>query len=104
MILPPIDEIEPIPSRRRGSSTPPGRQATWFLRESLEAKLRGIDCEACPVLSKKPTFRRCSNLWDFYVHYLREFGEVLTDMESNGVAVDKAHLADAERRALEDRR
>lgn len=106
VILPPIDEIQTDPEQRETwiEYSALDAQATWFLRESLEAKLRGIDCEACPVLSKKPTFRRCSNLWDFYVHYLREFGEVLTDMESNGMYVDKAHLADAEKRALEDKK
>jgi len=106
VILPPIDEIQTDPEQRETwiEYSALDAQATWFLRESLEAKLRGIDCEACPVLSKKPTFRRCSNLWDFYVHYLREFGEVLTDMESNGMYVDKAHLANAEKRALEDKK
>ena len=44
------------------------------MRESLEAKLRGIPCDACPILQTKETFRKCTNLWDFYVHYLCEFG------------------------------
>ena len=106
VILPPIDEIQVDPTQRETwiEYSALDAQATWFLRESLEAKLRGIECDACPVLQTKSSFRKCSNLWDFYVHYLREFGEVLTDMESNGMYVDKAHLADAEVQALGDKK
>ena len=104
--LPPIDEIQTDPEQRETwiEYSALDAQATWFLRESLEAKLRGIPCDACPVLSAKPTFRKSQNLWDFYVHYLREFGNVLTDMESEGMFVDKEHLANAEKQALEDKR
>ena len=66
--------------------------------------MRGIPCDACPVLTAKPSFRKSSNLWDFYVHYLRDFGEVLTDMESAGMFVDKEHLANAEKQALDDKK
>lgn len=79
-------------------------QATWYLRESLEAKLRGIECDACPNIQKQPTFRPSANLWEFYTQYLRDFGEVLTDMESAGMFVDKEHLANAEILALADKK
>jgi DNA polymerase-1 len=106
MILPPIEEIQTDPEQRETwiEYSALDAQATWFLRESLEAKLRGIECDACPVLSAKPSFRKCENLWDFYVHYLREFGEVLTDMEAEGMFVDKDHLANAEKQALADKK
>ena len=59
--------------------------ATWFLRESLEAKLRGISCDACPILSSKPQFKKSTTLWDFYTRYTRPFGNLLTQMERNGM-------------------
>ena len=106
LVLPPIDEIQQDPENRVTwiEYSALDAQATWFLRESLEAKLRGIECDACPVLTAKPTFHKSSNLWDFYCNYLREFGEVLTDMESAGMFVDKDHLANAEKQALADKK
>ena len=106
MILPPVEEIQEDEEQRQTwiEYSALDAQATWFLRESLEAKLRGIDCEACPVLSAKPSFRKSNNLWEFYTHYLREFAEVLTDMESAGMFVDKEHLARAETQALADKK
>ena len=105
IILPPIEEIQVDPEVRQTwiEYSALDAQATWFLRESLEAKLRGIECEACPVLTAKPHFKKSNNLWEFYTHYLRPFGEVLTDMEHNGMFVDKEHLANAEVQALQDR-
>ena len=106
MTLPPVEEIQEDEEQRQTwiEYSALDAQATWFLRESLEAKLRGIDCEACPVLSAKPSFRKSNNLWEFYTHYLREFAEVLTDMESAGMFVDKEHLARAETQALADKK
>ena len=106
MILPPIEEIqEDRESRDRWIEySALDAQATWFLRESLEAKLRGMSCEACPILASKPGYRKCVTLWDFYTFYLAEFGNLLTQMERNGLLVDKDHLANAEKMALEDKR
>ncbi len=106
MILPPIEEIQEDPESRDRwiEYSALDAQATWFLRESLEAKLRGLSCEACPILTSKPGFRKCVTLWDFYTFYLAEFGELLTQMERNGLLVDKEHLANAERMAMEDKR
>ena len=105
-ILPPVDEIQEDPESRITwiEYSALDAQATWYLRESLEAKLRGIPCNACPLITAKPTFHRSSNLWDFYVKYLRDFGEVLTDMESAGMFVDKEHLAAAEIQAGADKK
>jgi len=106
VVLPPVQEIQVDPEQRQTwiEYSALDAQATWFLRESLEAKLRGIDCEACPILSAKTDFKKSNNLWEFYTHYLRPFGEVLTDMEHNGMFVDKEHLASAEIVALADKK
>ena len=39
----------------------------------------------------------------FYDKYFRDFGELLTDMERNGIMLDNDHLRDAEIRAKEER-
>ena len=39
----------------------------------------------------------------FYDKYFRDFGELLTDMERNGILLDDKHLKDAEIRATEER-
>ena len=106
MILPPVEEIQEDPESRDKwiEYSALDAQATWFLRESLEAKLRGMSCEACPILTSKPGFRKCTTLWDFYTYYLAEFGNLLTQMERNGLRVDKDHLANAEKMALEDKK
>ena len=106
IILPPVEEIqEDVEQRDKWIEySALDAQATWFLRESLEAKLRGMSCEACPILASKPGYRKCVTLWDFYTFYLAEFGNLLTQMDRNGLLVDKEHLANAEKMALEDKR
>ena len=41
-------------------------------------------------------------MWDFYTNYWRPFGELLTDMEQEGVLVDNDHLAAMEEVAKKD--
>ena len=55
-------------------------------------------------LGQQAGYRKCVTLWDFYTFYLAEFGNLLTQMERNGLLVDKDHLANAEKMALEDKR
>ena len=43
------------------------------------------------------------NMSKFYNRYFRDFGELLTDMEKNGIMLDNQHLVDAEVRAKEER-
>jgi hypothetical protein len=40
---------------------------------------------------------------NFYDKYFRDFGELLTDMEKNGIMLDNRHLEEAEVRAKEER-
>ena len=50
------------------------------------------------------TSDRTHNLYEFYYRYLRDFGEVLTDMERRGIRVDaKDYLANVEVQARKDR-
>jgi DNA polymerase-1 len=74
-------------------------QATWLLRESLECKLRNMPVEACKILAEK--YKPCATMWDFYQQYWKPFGELLVDMERNGMLVDKGKLHEAEKLATE---
>eukprot|EP00533_Pseudo-nitzschia_delicatissima_P000218 CAMPEP_0116111640 /NCGR_PEP_ID=MMETSP0327-20121206/18557_1 /TAXON_ID=44447 /ORGANISM="Pseudo-nitzschia delicatissima, Strain B596" /LENGTH=1018 /DNA_ID=CAMNT_0003604893 /DNA_START=246 /DNA_END=3300 /DNA_ORIENTATION=+ len=66
---------------------------TWRLHQEL-----------VNLLKKLPWISKDTNLYDYYWHNMREFGEVLTDMERRGVRVDaKDYLASVELQARQDR-
>lgn len=67
-------------------------EATFFLREYLVVELKKF----------KVRFEDMENLFDLYCKYWLPFGEVLTELERNGIKVDLAHLAEAEKKAFED--
>ena len=79
-------------------------QATWLLRESLECKLRNMPVDACRYLSANADFKVCATMWDFYTQNWLPFGEILVDMERNGMLVDKEKLRVAETLATEHQR
>jgi hypothetical protein len=83
-------------------------QATWLLRESLECKLRNMPVAACKILTDeakvkepKDRYKPCGTMWDFYQQYWKPFGELLVDMERNGMFVDNGKLQEAEKLATE---
>ena len=66
---------------------------TWKLHQRL-----------VELLQKMPWISKDTNLYDYYWANMREFGEVLTDMERRGVRVDaKDYLASVELQARQDR-
>ena len=66
---------------------------TWRLHQQL-----------VELLKQMPWISKDTNLYDYYWANMREFGEVLTDMERRGVRVDaKDYLASVERQARQDR-
>jgi hypothetical protein len=70
--------------------------ATWMVYERLKANLTEMPW----VIDKK----KLGTMLEFYREYLADFGELLTDMERNGIKVDtEVHLKEAEIRAREDR-
>lgn len=81
-------------------------QATWFLRESLETKLRNmravsprqyIEC------NNGDDFTMCQTMWEFYHKYWRPFGDLLVTMERHGMEVDKVQLQQAQVQAEKHR-
>jgi hypothetical protein len=70
--------------------------ATWWVRHELENQLKKMPWVIDGELK--------GTMYDFYHQYWRDFGELLTDMERNGIKVDtKHHLHQAEIRAREER-
>lgn len=77
--------------------------ATWWLRDRLERELRRMPWQVNGV--KLPLVKgEKPNMYQFYMRYLREFGELLTDMERNGIKLDTTgHLKQAEAAARLER-
>lgn len=94
--LPPVEVLQRDPKFReqwiRYSTY--DAEGTWYLRDALQTKLEGMTW----------TKDREHNLYKFYQLYLREFAEVLTDMERRGIRVDaRNYLANVEQEARKDR-
>ncbi|KAK1583423.1 hypothetical protein Q3G72_023630 [Acer saccharum] len=63
--------------------------STWKLHENLEKKLVVKLCKP----DKKPD----KPMFDFYLEYWKPFGEILVKMETEGMLVDRAYLAEIEK-------
>ena len=68
-------------------------EITYFLRETLAKQLCNIRIAADNM----------DNKMALYTKYWLPFGELLTDMERKGFAIDVDHLKIIERQALKDR-
>jgi DNA polymerase I len=106
IILPPIEELQASEETRWDwiNYSAYDAKATWDLHEALVLKL--MDIHAIP---DKDVYRAyqdsditINNLWDIYSHIWRPFGNLLTDLEASGVAVDVNHLMEAEKQAKEE--
>ncbi|KAG0586378.1 hypothetical protein KC19_2G086100 [Ceratodon purpureus] len=63
---------------------------TWRLWQSLQQKLKSTSWNV-------PDLRQKGTMYDFYEKYWRPFGEVLVNMEADGMLVDCDHLASVEK-------
>lgn len=77
--------------------------ATWWvgyrLRQELQKMPWQVESQQLPPINGKK-----ANMYHFYDQYLKDFGEVLTDMERNGIKVDtNGHLKQAEQAARAER-
>jgi hypothetical protein len=77
-------------------------KATWQLREALYRGLKQWPWTMQHHLSNVMGVTHKS-LYEFYQEYWVEFGKVLTDMEREGMPIDREHLRLAEKQAIEDR-
>jgi len=77
-------------------------KATWELRATLASRLQAQSWE--PIIDAHNAEPRCADMLDFYKEYMLPFGELLTDMEKDGVYVDAAdHLSAVQKKALADK-
>jgi hypothetical protein len=95
------------------TSPPPNTETRWkfIYYSALDAKVThdvftGISAELAK--NKKNMDWVVNNkilgkMNNFYDKYFRDFGELLTDMEKNGIMLDNKHLEEAEIRAKEER-
>jgi DNA polymerase-1 len=79
-------------------------KSTWGLHAALEARLRAepAQLDAAVEADYARAGVHVASLWDVYTLFWRPFGELLTDMEAAGMAVDRPHLAAAEERAVRE--
>ena len=103
-VLPPVHELQ------KGSDTcwrwinysAYDAKSTWDLHKALSAKLRQepakLDDAVAAAYARSGI--TISTLWDLYQQVWRPFGDLLTDMEAAGMAVDREHLAKAEHQAV----
>lgn len=67
-------------------------EATFFLREVLVREMKRYPIQ----------FEGMKNIFELYCKYWLPFGEVLTDLEREGIMVDLNHLKRAEEKAKQD--
>ena len=97
-VLPGMEEIQSNPESREGWIQYSARDAiaTWLVWDVITKELQDT-----------PWYvegRLLGSLHDFYTMYLKDFGELLTDMEANGIRVDvDGHLKQAETLARKER-
>lgn len=91
--------VPPVEQLQRDDATRPGwigystfdAEGTWLLREALEAKLRDMP------------WHDGRSVYELYTAYIVPFAECLTDLEREGIRVDKDMLHAAEILATADR-
>eukprot|EP01091_Cochliopodium_minus_P012877 TRINITY_DN4009_c0_g1_i1.p1 TRINITY_DN4009_c0_g1~~TRINITY_DN4009_c0_g1_i1.p1 ORF type:complete len:1086 (-),score=342.32 TRINITY_DN4009_c0_g1_i1:57-3314(-) len=94
--------VPPLEDLQRDSETIEGwinystldTEATWYLREKLHQMLKDMHWQK----NSNGEF----NMWDFYHSYFVPFGELLTEMETEGIKVDVEYLKQIEQVALKD--
>ena len=97
-VLPPIDELQQMSEFRDNFIQYSARDAiaTWWVRYEIETRLK--------LMPWVIEGRKMGTMMEFYDMYLKDFGELLTDMEAAGVKVDTdGHLKNAEMLAREER-
>lgn len=106
IILPPIEELQSSEHTRWDwiNYSAYDAKATWDLHEALVLKL--MDIQTSPDRDVYKAYLdsniRINSLWDIYSQIWRPFGNLLTDLEAFGVAIDVNHLVEAEERAKQE--
>jgi DNA polymerase I len=79
-------------------------KSTWELYSALERELKNMRAELDRAVKEEFESQgiHLNTMFDVYTHFWRSFGELLTDMEAEGMTVDREHLAAAQKQADAD--
>jgi len=105
-VLPPVHELQSREDTywRWVNYSAYDAKSTWDLHAALESELRAepakLDEAVAAAYARSGI--EIKTLWDLYRATWRPFGGLLTDMEAAGMAVDRAHLAEAQERAVRE--
>eukprot|EP00887_Chlorella_sp_A99_P005000 scaffold4.g5000.t1 len=106
MILPAVEELQRDPETKWKwvNYSAYDAKSTLLLYSALRWELEATAVQPDPhvVADYETAGVRVESMWDVYCHFWRPFGELLTDMEATGMAVDREHLAAAQRQAEAD--
>lgn len=92
IIIPPVEELQRVERKPWVSYSALDSISTLQLYESLKKKL---SCKDWKVNGVKE-----GSMFTFYEKYWRPFGELLVNLETQGMLVDRAYLADIEKVAI----
>jgi DNA polymerase I len=105
-VLPPMEELQTDPDTRWRWIKYAGYDAksTWDLMESLRSRLQDMPTRLDDAVQQDLALGKVEikTMWDVYLQFWLPFGELLTDMEAAGMAVDRKHLKEAEEKAIKD--
>lgn len=93
MILPPVEELQCDPDTRwkwvKYSAL--DAKSTLELYKALRSRLEAMQVQLDGGVADDYSLGavRVDTMWDVYCHFWRPFGELLTDMEAAGMAVDR---------------
>lgn len=65
-------------------------EVTFYLRDSLQLLLKSLSCKTTTHIN--PVINKMTNNYDLYINYWRPFGELMTDMEKEGIKIDVDYL------------
>lgn len=65
-------------------------EVTFYLRDIFQLLLQSLPCRT--YTHKNPVGEIYKNNYDLYLNYWRPFGELMTDMERNGIKIDVEYL------------
>ncbi|KAL3138383.1 hypothetical protein ABBQ32_006185 [Trebouxia sp. C0010 RCD-2024] len=106
-VLPPVEELQTDPQTRAKwiDYSAYDAKATWQLAQALKKQLMARPC----VMDKRvqhavqaATGQSTEMMIGMYNKYWQPFGLLLTDMERQGMSVNRRHLEEAEVRAVKD--
>lgn len=102
LIMPEIEELHTNPKFIKNWITYSvlDAEVTYYLRDLFQRFLESLSTKT--KTHKNPIGDRFSNNYELYLNYWRPFGELMTDMEREGIKIDVAYLKNIQESAERD--